>query len=351
MGKITINQDSLKSRREFKRFKLKDGANVYRILPPFGDVEVHNNYPYRKWSTAWMLDPRSGSRRPFASPMTDGSQECPVKEYNDALTKFIERKKKALEDNDYTKEEIKTELEDLYQIQWQLKVTHTYAYNAADKSGELGLLEVKSTAHQGIKKMMNTYIKEYGQDPTCLESDIKENAGVWINITKEGEKKDTEYNVAFSQIKKKTADGEIIKVDDRLPLSDNIVDNYTDLAYDLSTLYVRKTYDELKEILLFNLAMLSKATPECVLPGYNIEGLIEEEVQEKPAKRVSVVIEEPVVAKKKIAIQIDDCDEEEAPKPVKRAVAAAPVASMKMAKTKSYSSDEVMQMAEDILEG
>lgn len=345
MGKITINQDSLKSRREFKRFKLKDGANVYRILPPFGDVEVHNNYPYRKWSTVWMLDPRSGQRRPFASPMTDGSQECPVKEYNDALTKFIERKKKALEDNDYTKEEIKVALEDLYQIQWQLKVTHTYAYNAADKSGELGLLEVKSTAHQGIKKMMNTYIKEYGQDPTCLESDIKENAGVWINITKEGEKKDTEYSVTFNQIKKKTADGEIIKVDDRLPLSDNIVENYADLAYDLSTLYARKTYDELKEILLFNLAMLSKTTPECVLPGYEVED-IEVEVEEKPAKKVTVAVEEPVAPKKKVAIQIDD-EEEEEPKPVKR---AAPIAPVK-AKAKTYDADEIMQMAENILEG
>ena len=52
-SKIKINLDSLKSRREWKRHKVKDGHNVFRILPPFG--EASNGYPYRKWQIIWGL--------------------------------------------------------------------------------------------------------------------------------------------------------------------------------------------------------------------------------------------------------------------------------------------------------
>ena len=45
-NKIKINLDSLKTRREWRRHKVKDGHNVFRILPPFG--EKSNGFPYKK---------------------------------------------------------------------------------------------------------------------------------------------------------------------------------------------------------------------------------------------------------------------------------------------------------------
>lgn len=352
MGKITINQDSLKSRREWKRHKIKEGSNVFRILPPFGDVETHNNYPYRKWSTVWLTDPATGKRRPFASPMTDGGKECPVKEYSDALTKFIDKKKATLESKGASEDKVKEKLKALREIQWQIKVQHTYAYNAADKSGEVGLLELKSTAHQGIKKMMNQYIKDYGQDPTSLASDLKADSGVWFNVTKEGEGKMTEYDVAFAILKKKNADGELEKKDDRSPLSDNIVENYSDLGYDLNAVYTRKTYDQLKEILLYNLSLIAAETPEAILPGFEVEAVSaasdedegdeeQEEVQTKPA----------VTAKPKVTLKLDDeddvSDDEDTP-PAKAAPKAAPIAKAAPAKGKMSDAD-IMAMADDIL--
>lgn len=353
MGKITINQDSLKTRRDWKRHKIKEGSNVFRILPPFGDVEVHNNYPYRKWSTVWLTDPKSGKRRPFASPMTDGAKECPVKEFSDALTKFIDKKKATLEAKGASEDRIKEALKDLREIQWQIKVQHAYLYNAADKSGEVGLLELKSTAHQGIKKMMNQYIKDYGQDPTSLNSDLKTDAGVWFNITKEGEGKMTEYDATFAIIKKKNADGEIDKKDDRSPLSDNIVENYADLGYDLNAVYTRKTYDELKELLMFNLAALADTCPEALtIPGFvvNLDEVeasteTEDEVEEeKPAPKATT--------KPKVTLNLgsDDESDDDDEKPVTKAApkAAAPKAAPAAVKPKP-SQDDIMAMAEDIL--
>lgn len=350
MGRIVINQDSLKSRREWKRHKIQDGNNVFRILPPFGDVSVHNNYPYRKWSTAWLVDPKSGRRRPFATPQTDGG-ECPVREYNEALTKFIDKTKAQLEVKGITGDKLKKRLESLRKVQWETRVGHSYAYNATDKSGEVGLLELKTTAHQGVKKCMATYIKEYGQDPTTLESDLTENAGVWLNILKEGSGKDTEYSVSFSQLRKKTADGEVIKVDDRSPLSDNIVENYDDLAYDLNTVYVRKTYDEMKEILLFNLAIYADETPECVLDGYSVDGIDVSVADEDDNDVAEAAVEEVAPAKKakpQVNLNLDDDDDDmPAAKPAAKKVAPAAAPAVKSRTAKE--DIDYMAMADDIL--
>lgn len=315
MGKIAINQDALKSRREWKRHTIQKGNNVFRILPPFGDVEVHNNYPYRKWSTVWLVDPKTNNRRPFASPLTDGETECPVLEYTDKLNKFIDKTKSALEAKGFSEEKVKDKLKGLREVAWQIKVQHSYVYNASDKSGEVGILELKSTAHQGIKKMMNQYIKEYGQDPTTLDSDIADNAGVWFMITKEGDGKMTEYKVEFNQVKEKQANGKISKEDDRTPLSDNIVNNYDSLGYDLNAVYTRKSYDELKEILLYNLAMLSQSVPECVLPGYDISAYegVASKTSSKAEPEEDDVTEEVVVKSapktNKVALKLDDDDD------------------------------------------
>lgn len=318
MANIKINTESLRSSRETKRHKIQNGSNVFRILPPFGDVSVHNNYPYKKWSIVWMVDPRYGSRRPFASPMTDG-EKCPVDEYNKKLTSFIEKKKSKLEQQNASKEEIKDKLKTLYEIQWQLKLSHVYAYNACDKSGEVGILELKSTAHKAMKKMMNTYIKDYGQDPTSLNSDLKNDSGVWFDIRKEGEKKDTEYDVVFAVTKKKNADGELEKKDDRSPLSEHVVDNFEDLAYDLYSLYRPMSYDKLHEVLLANLALIKDRCPEAVL-DYDVPDSLNAVSSVSSDEKEEVEVPKVKPAKKPIINLSDDDDDEDEPVVVKPAI-------------------------------
>lgn len=286
MGKILINQNSLKTSREWKRHKVQDGSNVYRILPPFGDVEVHNNYPYRKWSVAWLVDPKRGSRMPFATPLTDGEENCPVKEYQEALKKFIEKKKAMLQAEGVSDLQIKDLLKTLHDVQWNIKVQHMYAYNACDKSGNVGLLEIKSTAHKAMKKKMSEYIEKYGQDPTSLNFNLKEDSGVWFNIKKDGIGKNTEYSVDFATTQSKGDDGDIVFKSDRTPLPEQVVEGYSDQGYDLNSIYRRKDYDELKEILAHNLELIAEDCPEALLPGFGASqtNLTEEINDEQPTR-------------------------------------------------------------------
>jgi len=346
MSKITINQDSLKTSREWKRHTVKDGSNIFRIMPPFGDVETHNNYPYRKWSIAWLVDPRTGKRRPFATPLSDGEENCPVKEYQDALKTFVEKKKATLEAGGASKSAVKEALKGLYEIQWQVKVQHLYAYNACDKSGNVGLLEIKSTAQKALKKKMSEYIKLYGQDPTSLGS-AEDDSGVWFDFTKEGVGKDTTYGVDFNVERFKDDKGRLVSVEDRTSLAPNVVEGYEDQAYDLSTIYYRKNYNDLRDILLYNLALIAEDLPEAVLPGFEPDGA---PVTQAPKQETVAVKPQGT---KKVALNLSDDDDDEVPfsggTKVGAAVAAKVAPTAEKVVTADLDMDDIKDLADSVL--
>jgi hypothetical protein len=265
MSKISINLDSLKPKKEWKRHKIKEGHNVFRILPPFGDTA--NGYPYRKWMVIWgMLDPESGRARPFASSLTTEKQ-CPIFEYVDALQKKAEGIKAKMQTSGASEEDIKEALKPLNKVISTLRPKTVYAYNAIDKAGVVGILEVKATAQKILKELMMTYIKDYNQDPTSLNSE-QDDSGVWFDFIRTGQYFDTEYDVEKLQTKAKV-NGQMTYIDDRSPLPDNVVENYADLAYDLSSIYQVKTYDELREVLMANLKNIVKEVPEARIAGFD----------------------------------------------------------------------------------
>lgn len=271
MGNISINQDSLKPKREWKRHKVKEGSNIFRFLPPFG--EESNGYPYRKWMVIWGLnDPESGRMRPYASPITTAEKACPVMEYVDALKKKVEEKKAQLQAAGTSEAEIKEALKPLNKVISNLRPKTVYAWNAVDKAGTLGLLEVKPTAQKQIKELMRKYIKDYNQDPTSVNSEA-DDSGVWFDIQRSGTGFDTEYKVEKVQTMTKV-NGAPSYVDDRTALPDNIRENWKDQAYDLGSIYQVKTYAELREIFLANLGNVIKDCPEAAVPGFEPTGTV-----------------------------------------------------------------------------
>lgn len=305
-SKIKINLDSLKTRREWKRHKVKDGSNVYRILPPFG--EASNGYPYRKWQIIWGLqDPESGRARPFASSMTS-EKKCPVTEYVLALKKKAEVLKSQLAAAGVDEETQKERLGALNKLISDLNPKTVYIYNAADKSGDVGLLELKSTAQKKMKAEMSQYIQDYNQDPTSLNSEDTD-SGLWFNITRAGLGRDTEYDVKKMQIKTKNpTTGKISFEDDRSPLPDAVVENYDNLAYDLSSVYQVKSYDELAEVLEANMASIVESCPDADLSA---------EVAVKTVAKTAAPAAKPAAAKpagtKPVTLKMDEVEDEEAP--------------------------------------
>jgi hypothetical protein len=300
-GKIKINMDSLKSRREWRRHKVKDGHNLYRILPPFGAAS--NGFPYKKWQIIWgLIDPASGRSRPFASSMTS-EKKCPVTEYVQQLKKQADKIKSQLQAKGESEEAIKERLSDLNSLISDLSPKTVYIYNAVDKSGDVGLLELKSTAHKDMKNEMTQYIQDYNQDPTSLNSS-DDDSGVWFDVVRSGVGFSTEYSVKRHQTKVKNAAGKLTIEDDRSALPDSVVENYDNLAYDLSAVYQVKSYDELKEILDANMPSIIQNCPDADLTEDGVEPVMvtTSTSQNRPVVKAST---------KQVSVRLDDDDDDE----------------------------------------
>jgi hypothetical protein len=291
---------------------------VFRLLPPFG--EASNGYPYRKWQIIWGLtDLESGRMRPFASSMTS-EKRCPVTEYVAQLKVKAESLSAELKAAGTSEEDTKARLKDIQDLINNLSPKTVYIYNAVDKSGEVGLLELKSTAHKKVKAIMNQYIQDYNQDPTSLNS-ADDDSGVWIDVTRSGLGFKTEYDAVKCQTKTKTAQG-VIFVDDRSPLPESVVENYDNLAYDLTSVYQIKTYEELQAVLDANMPGIIEVVPDADLSGaapVTKSSAPAAPIASKPTARVTTKIDDtddeeeaaPIaksngVAKKAGPVQVDD---------------------------------------------
>lgn len=265
MAKLNINMDSLKPRREWKRHKLAEGTATLRILPPFG--EKAEGYPYKKWIVVWGLtDPATNKMKPIASPIMV-ENKCPVYEYLELIKAKLEDDKNILKAKGYSDQQVKDRFAEVNKIVGALRPRKTFAYNATDKSGSVGILEITSTAHKQLIALMHAYVQDYGQDPTSLNS-ADDDAGVWFNFGRTGKGLDTEYTVTKAQTKQKI-NNQMVFVDDRSPLSQNIVDDYENQGYDLFGLYKEKSYEETKEILMYNLKALVAKEPYLAVPGFD----------------------------------------------------------------------------------
>jgi hypothetical protein len=365
MANIRLNTDSLRERKDWKRHKVNDGDNVFRILPPFG--EASNGYPYHRWVVAWLADPNTGRRRPYASPYSFGEKACPVSEYCGLLEKKRDaigaQIKVSLEQQGFNEDQIKVKLQEklkiFNEILFSIKPKAVFIYNACNKSGELGLLELKKTAHDAMKKQMMQYVKDYNQDPTSLNSN-PDDSGVWFNVKKTGRNKETEYSVEKRQVKiRDQQTGRTSWADDQEPLPDNIVENFDEVGYDLTSIYKRVSYEDLKEALLSNLVDIYKQNPILVVEGFEVEGLEAEETDEVDDEPVQVPVKPAPVKQappaKKITTKFsaetdDDLDDEDAPPPPK-AVAKPPVAAAKPQKQRPVDNDAIFDYAEKLLEG
>ena len=330
-SKIKINMDALKTSKEWVRHKVKVGHNVYRVLPPFGDNS--NGYPYRKWQIIWGLqDPESGRMRPYASPMMT-EKCCPVMELVDGLKERLAKmegdlKARGLDDKAMNKHPKYARLAKFIR---DVMPKTSYLYNACDKSGVVGLLELKATAHKDMKTKMNQYIQDYNQDPTSLNS-ADDDSGVWFDVVRSGEGFSTEYKVEKVQIKGKLPTGQITFMDDRAPLPESLVQNFANLAYDLTSVYKTTTYDEINGILQANLDKLYEICPEA-----NMSVEVDLDAEDAP-----VVVKAPVEMPKpkaagKVALKLRD-DEDVDPAP-------------KAGKTASSDDDAFMAQADAILKG
>jgi len=275
-------------------------------------------------------------------------KRCPVTEYVNELKKRADTLEAQLKASGADKDSVTARLKDLRELINNLSPKTVYIYNAADKAGEVGLLELKSTAHKAMKTQMNQYIQDYNQDPTSLNS-ADDDSGVWFDITRQGLGRDTEYDVLKCQTRVKNG-AALSFVDDRSALPDAVVENYDNLAYDLTSVYQVKSFDELSEILAANMDGIIQMVPDADLSAeVSLTGAA-------PAKKTAPAQAAPAAkpaGTKTVALNLNDGDDDDAETSANTSAPSAKQAApaAKKASAPVVADDDFMAEADAILNG
>jgi hypothetical protein len=228
-----LNLDGMSSsgnRREINRFKVTEGSHIFRILPPFGTN--HNNVPSRQVQLHWGFKKKDGNTSPVPCSYPHENY-CPICEHVKERKALAEREK--AQGNTELAESI---LKDVSQID----VRRTYLLNAANKAGEVGILELTKTSIDQLINLLKQYQNKYGKNPVSLTT------GVWFVFSRTGKGFNTKYTVEFNKTMLEV-DGDMVEKVDNTALSPNIVENFDKVAYDIHKMYASVSSSDLKKVL------------------------------------------------------------------------------------------------------
>jgi len=233
-------------------FKIKDGDNVYRILPPLGDLADEGRFSVY-YRVCWGYKDKSGKNRPFVSPrqvnfktkMVDVdcaafNRSMTLKDkYQDAVKAAKEQSKSGTPLSDAQKEELET----MKAQMMTYNIDSKHYLNAMTLDGQIGLLKLGARAMKSLRAL-GKKLEGEGVDITGLE-------GRFVNISRAGTGLDTEYQVnEYKQNVEVEIDGSRELVQRSMPhkLDDSIINRLANEAFELNKIYPEPTSEEVAKM-------------------------------------------------------------------------------------------------------
>jgi len=225
-----------------KTFKIIDGDNVYRILPPMKSL-AKLGYWSKYYSVVWGYENAGGKKRPFNDCRKTNFKTRAVEVESAAYLKSakinamldeLKLKKKNGEAVDPETLDRVTKLAKRYNIEGKHYV------NAVNLKGEIGVLKIGAKAKQGIEAETKKLLAK-GIDPLSIEN------GRYFNIYREGTGLQTMYQVTVYKEQREVG-GELAEFDKVHAMDANFIARLGAEASDLGSLYVSPTPDQIKSI-------------------------------------------------------------------------------------------------------
>jgi hypothetical protein len=223
-----------------KVFKVQDGDNVYRILPPMGKLAKAGkwNMYYR---VEWGYKNSAGKNRPFQdvrvvnreTKMVEVESAAHLRReaLKEAKTKLVAELRKNPTDST-----LKAKLNELNDAIKQYNLDSKYYMNAIDLNGQIGLLKIGHKAFMALKTEIDK-LRKQGIDPLSVEN------GRFFNFNRSnatGNFQDTAYQVTPYK-ERVTVNGETYEKDKVHKIDDAIIARLSDEAYELSNMYPEVT--------------------------------------------------------------------------------------------------------------
>jgi hypothetical protein len=234
-------------------FKMKDGNNIYRILPPLGSLAkdghwrkyytVVYGYKNSKGKMETFLDCRVVN---FKTKMVEIESAAflrseRVKKLHADLVKRYKEEKREEE-----KEEIAGMLKSSYEDTQRFNIESKYYVNAINLNGEIGLLKVgyKAMAQLTNKDktgLIDNAVKS-GLDPLSVED------GRFFNFYRTGKGRETQYTVSEYKEKVETKEYGIVEKLVKHVLTPDLIARLSHGAFDLAKLYPSPSPEQVQRI-------------------------------------------------------------------------------------------------------
>ena len=252
-----------------KTFYLKDGSNLFRVLPPAGSLADKNKIA-QYWSVLWLTDSR-GKKRPVSSILKKNKDV--VLQYDPLLTRMEEMKKQleiatANNENPATILALKENLQ---------RVMHKkfYALNVIDASGAYGVLEIPYTSYQNLEQRIRE-LNTQGLDAIGIGPD----KGIFFDFKKtKDERGRVVYPVDPAIRTAKDASGQFTMSYIRMSLSDEDAGRLASQAEDLTKLYRELTVDQQSALATMDQRVFDAIFARPTNVAEEQEGPVDEETQ------------------------------------------------------------------------
>ena len=172
-----------------KNFNIKDGDNIYRILPPFGSLAskgIWSVYYRLHWGYSIMNEDGRLSMRPFQCPRRTNKNAktgeievtvpCAACDEYERQKEIREQRLKELEAQNLSKGEISAILEPLNKWLKRFNRSGAHYINVMNTDGEFGRLAISHKMMLALRAEIDTIRKNWSIDPLDIES------GCWINF-------------------------------------------------------------------------------------------------------------------------------------------------------------------------
>jgi hypothetical protein len=228
-------------------FKIKDGDNVFRILPPMGQLAKKGfwNTYYR---VEWGYKNSEGRNRPFQD-VRDVDYKTKMVNVESAAHLRREALKAEKESlvaqfrKDPKNEALKTKLIDVTEAIKRYNLDSKYYLNAVSLDGKIGLLKLGSRAFKALKEEIEK-LRKSGVDPLSVEN------GRFFNFHRSnatGNFQDTAYQVTVY----KTAvvvNGETYEKAPVHVMDDAFISRLSDEAFELSGMFPKVTPEQVSQM-------------------------------------------------------------------------------------------------------
>lgn len=230
-------------------FKIKDGDNIFRILPPMGDLAEKG--VWRKYySVVWGYKDTSGKNRPF--------QDCRVKNYKTQMVEVESdaylKSQELRAENDELRKQIKEmaksgqevtpamfeRAKELKELTMKYNIENKHHMNVMSIDGKIGLLKLGSRGMNALRAEIDK-LTEKGVDPLSVEN------GRFFNIHRSGTGLDTVYGVSVYK-ENVEVNGEIYQKDKAHELTQTIIDRLENEAFELDKIYPSPSAEEVSRI-------------------------------------------------------------------------------------------------------